>query len=201
MRPQLRIFWAMLIAISSFLLFPSVSSAQYVLSSAFCLNVVKNRCVEAVGNGGKVSVSQLKQANDGRRIYYWADVRAGSEAPIAFALLRDGPCYHETITYPEEKFREHPTTLSTLWAYVSNLSVGDVLNALDIEKVEGEAGLDGVTLVAAKLNAVIVPKSSSYRIYTYRLLSCSGSIRARLLDNNGEPLAGDNDTKALLLTE
>jgi len=201
MRTQSRAVLVTLAAVVWILLFPSISLAQYVLSSAFCLNVVKNQCVDAVGDGGKVTISQLKQSRDGRRLYYWANVRAGGEATVAFALLRDGRCYQEAITYPEEKFRDHPTALASLWAYVSNLSVGDVLSALDIKKIEGDAGLKGVTLVDARVNAVIVPKSSSYRISTYRLLSCAGTVRARLLGGDGNPLSGDNETKTLLLAE
>lgn len=177
----------------------SPAQAQFVMDTAFCLSIRQNQCPRVVPDGTAVSLGSLPIIDGHRAVYFWANLRAANSIAVTIAMVRDGTCYKNEIKIPQDKFERNPTTLQTIWAYISSVRMSDLLEAFDIKKATGEVGVNAG--VDAKLNIAIVPQANRYRVHDFRFLLCPGAIHARALDSTGEPIPGSNGTKSLTIVE
>ena len=83
----------------------------------------------------------------------------------------------------------------------SGRAVDDFLRIF-ITHVTGEVGAaagEGVGKIDAKLNPVVVPNSNNFGIWDYRNVLCPGSIKAIVIDSDGNVIPGDNAVKTLIV--
>jgi hypothetical protein len=179
------------------------AAAQYVNSTAFCISIHKTKCVRALIDGAQFSMTDLRKIGGKPTIYFYASVNAPTRMPLVLNMVRQGSCYPANVTASPEKVAQNPGMFSSIWSYVkSGRAVDDFLRIFDITHVTGEVGAaagEGVGKIDAKLNPVVVPNSNNFGIWDYRNVLCPGSIKAIVMDSDGNVIPGDNAVKTLIV--
>ena len=93
-------------------------------------------------------------------------------AQVAILMTRQGTCYSDAVSLPEEKFKASRSRLRTIWSFVSSLTLADVVPRLGLD-IKGEIGTAKGMPVDAKASIAFTKPSEGYRIHTYRNVGCA----------------------------
>jgi hypothetical protein len=175
--------------------------SDYVVDTAFCKSIKNDKeCVDAIPAGSTIGVRDLRSGADGRLVHFWVKVQNENAAQVAILMTRQGTCYSDAVSLPEEKFKASRSRLRTIWSFVSSLTLADVVTRLGLD-IKGEIGTAKGMPVDAKASIAFTKPSEGYRIHTYRNVGCAGTITARAFDSNGEAIPGNNPVKVLTIRE
>lgn len=172
------------------LLFPTTAAAQYVEDATFCHEVVHDTCRRPLVHGTTVTLSALSGGSAERRVYFYARVRTIKEAQVGIVFQRDGTCVREQLKLPASKFNANPSLFQEIWTFLNSSTLASLWNRLGLgELTPGRKDL--------KVNMALLKPSPAHRIWDWRNVGCSGTLRARLFGSDGEPLPGHNGVREI----
>ena len=172
--------------------------------SSFCVDVKENRCVRIIPNGSSVRLNELPEMasrEDGKMhhvIYFYSSTRNHENVFVGFLFGRQGECYSD---YDNKKLRgmvglaaEDPTMFEKIKNWFRERSGADLWSFLGISSVDAK----GISAKFAKLS-----ESNNFITYDYRFIDCPGTVRAVVIDSNGEtiPPPDRNAVKAIAITK
>jgi hypothetical protein len=194
-----------LIAVFSFLVgFTMPTSAvaqQYVTDTGFCKNVKDLQCIEPIASGDSIDLSELQSDAKGPVLYFWGSVNNPQQSLVVLYFSRQGDCYSNVKSVTGNRAGESSSLWRSAINWARTTTLGDLTSFLFKDaKVEAGADVKGIDL---KLTVTIADPSPRSRSYTFRNVTCSGTVQARLMDSHGTPLAPDanNELKSLTITD
>lgn len=167
-------------------------AATEVVESTFCLKRAPGGC-EAPAKDS-VSLSQLPQAADGRRVIYFFSRMKLATGRVAFLVIeREGSCYGRGLP----KLYVNPRLRTPGWTSFWE-DVGRRLK--DFSLSAGGQGLLAVG-VAAQMGPG-VPQGIAQGVLAFgeREMDCPGKLLGRVLDFDGKPLPGENELQEITVT-
>jgi hypothetical protein len=182
--------WSTIIFAIALVLVNREANAQWVTSSAFCLelNERSNRCVRSVPSGSTVVLEALPKREQDRVIYFAATIHSTGKSQVPIVMQREGAkgCGREQVITPVAD----PTVLSALRDYLSGLSLSDLWGLLGVKEAS-------TAYKDIKISITLTEPSSAFTIWDFRVVSCAGRVIARVVKNDGQAMAGDNDTRVI----
>jgi len=173
---------------------PGAQAATSVLETTFCLKRPGAACAEPVGDRSSVTLAQLPQDGNGRRVIYFFSRLRLETGRVAFVVIeRVGSCYGKGSPKLYVSPRLRTQGWASFWGEVSKRLADFSLSP------QGQGFL--AVGIAAPLGPK-VPQNSFQDVHAFgeREMNCAGKILARVLDFEGKPMPGDNELKELAVT-
>jgi hypothetical protein len=181
---------------------PTSAVAQlYVTDTGFCKDVKGLECIEPIASGDSIDLSELQSNAQGPVLYFWGSVNNPQQSLVVHYFSRQGDCYSNAKSVGGNRAGESSSLWRSAINWARTTTLGDLTSSLFKDaKVDAGVNVRGIDL---KLTVTIADPSPRYRSYTFRNLTCSGTVQARLMDSHGTPLAPDanNDLKSLTITD
>lgn len=184
--------WIILSSISFICAVDSKAYAQYVNDAAFCRDVKNYECKHVIPHGAKVSLNSLRRVDGKRALYFWGNIQSRTRSAVSVIFFREGSCYKKEDVRPDDAALRELSSSEQIGGLLSSISFRQVWYYLGLEKVEGASG-------NIKGNIVFIPESGDFRIFDFRHVLCKGNFRARLVGSDGNPLAGNNDIRVVIV--